>query len=127
MRARRFAFGRQTNTLSAERTVTMVVPFHFTEQRGVVEFRLINHRVRIRRGDALCARCNKPILPTMVWELDHADGGGPADYLGASHRGCNRATVTHAKEAAASEPELCEHRRRGKIHGKKCCGCSRDW
>jgi hypothetical protein len=36
-----------------------------------------------------CARCQKPMLPGQELHLDHADGGGPVDYLGWSHAYCN--------------------------------------
>jgi hypothetical protein len=35
-----------------------------------------------------CVRCGRPILPGQPWDLDHADDR--VDYLGASHRRCNR-------------------------------------
>jgi hypothetical protein len=39
---------------------------------------------------APCARCGVLMLRGQDLELDHADGGGPRDYLGFSHRDCNR-------------------------------------
>jgi hypothetical protein len=48
------------------------------------------------------ARCHQPILPNEKWDLDH-DDDDPAGrrYLGPSHRSCNRAVVTHLREALA--------------------------
>lgn len=37
-----------------------------------------------------CARCGRLMLRGQQLELDHVDGGGPSDYLGFSHRECNR-------------------------------------
>lgn len=36
-----------------------------------------------------CSRCRRPMLPGQELQLDHLDGGGPADYLGWSHATCN--------------------------------------
>jgi hypothetical protein len=59
----------------------------------------------VAAGEANCARCGKPILPGANWDLDH-DDEDPLQrrYLGPSHRRCNRAVVTHLKEALAPEP-----------------------
>jgi hypothetical protein len=38
-----------------------------------------------------CARCGGTLLPGQPVHLDHADGGGPSDYLGWSHAWCNTA------------------------------------
>jgi len=46
----------------------------------------------VRSGSATCARCGEPIAPDEPWDLDH-DDDVPGAYLGASHRGCNRATA----------------------------------
>jgi hypothetical protein len=54
----------------------------------------------IAAGRALCSRCGLLIAPWEAWDLDHMDGGGPADYLGASHAACNRATNKHQRQAA---------------------------
>ena len=53
-------------------------------------------------GNAVCARCGEPIGPGEKWDLDH-DDEDPLQrrYLGPSHRRCNRAVVTHLKEALA--------------------------
>ena len=52
----------------------------------------------VARGNAVCARCGKPILPGDLWDLDH-DDDDPLQrrYLGPSHRACNRASITHLK------------------------------
>ena len=59
----------------------------------------------VKAGKAVCARCGKPIAPNELWDLDH-DAADPLQrrYLGPSHRSCNRAVVTHLKEALTSEP-----------------------
>jgi hypothetical protein len=36
-----------------------------------------------------CTRCGRTMLPGQEIHLDHADGGGPADYRGWSHAYCN--------------------------------------
>ena len=43
-------------------------------------------------GGATCARCEQPIRPGEAWDLDHADGDSPTDYIGVSHARCNRRT-----------------------------------
>jgi hypothetical protein len=62
-------------------------------------------------GNAVCARCGKPIAPNELWDLDH-DDDDPLQrrYLGPSHRRCNRAVVTHLK--AALVPEVQRHSRK---------------
>src|SRR4029077_8070238 len=64
---------------------------------------------KVRAGKVDCARCYQPILPGEPWDLDHDDAGGDRDYLGPSHRRCNRAVVTHLKEALA--PAVQRHSR----------------
>jgi hypothetical protein len=49
--------------------------------------------IEIARGSVNCARCGRPILPTMKWDLGHLDGGGPNDYNGPEHRRCSRGTA----------------------------------
>lgn len=44
--------------------------------------------VIVARGEATCSRCQRPIIPGTLWDLDHtADRTG---YLGPAHRRCNR-------------------------------------
>jgi hypothetical protein len=54
----------------------------------------------VAAGVVSCARCGKLICPDQQWDLDHADDGGPLEYLGASHSRCNRATATVALDRA---------------------------
>jgi hypothetical protein len=65
----------------------------------------------VKAGNAVCARCGKPIAPNELWDLDH-DDNDPLQrrYLGPSHRSCNRAVVTHLK--AALVPEVQRHSRK---------------
>jgi hypothetical protein len=52
----------------------------------------------------LCSRCRLPMVEGQALELDHADGGGPGEYAGWSHAGCNRsagASRGNAMRAAA--------------------------
>jgi hypothetical protein len=59
---------------------------------------------KVRAGKVICARCGEPIGPGELWDLDH-DDEDPLQrrYLGPSHRRCNRAVVTHLKEALAPQ------------------------
>jgi hypothetical protein len=56
-------------------------------------------KVKVEAGEVDCARCGHPIEPGTPWDLDHNEDR--TAYLGPSHRACNRATLTHAKQAAA--------------------------
>jgi hypothetical protein len=53
---------------------------------------VLHQKMRLRyselvaSGLAVCARCGLAIDPNDPWDLDHRD------YLGPSHRRCNRAT-----------------------------------
>jgi hypothetical protein len=38
---------------------------------------------------AACTRCGRVLLPGQAVEPDHLDGGGPQDYAGWAHAGCN--------------------------------------
>ena len=60
---------------------------------------------KVRAGKVVCARCGELIQRNELWDLDH-DDTDPAQrrYLGPSHRRCNRAVVTHLKEALIPEP-----------------------
>lgn len=51
-----------------------------------------NHLAAIvNAGNATCSRCNQPIHPGQLWDLDHTpDRTG---YLGPSHARCNRAAA----------------------------------
>jgi hypothetical protein len=50
---------------------------------------------RIASGEQVnCARCARPILPGMAWDLGHIDGD-KRQYSDPEHRACNRATETH--------------------------------
>jgi len=44
--------------------------------------------VLVARGEALCPRCHRVIVPGVAWDLDHTDDRSA--YLGAAHRSCNR-------------------------------------
>jgi len=60
---------------------------------------------KVRAGKVLCARCGDPIAPNELSDLDHDDADpGNRRYLGPSHRRCNRAVVTHLKQAMTAEP-----------------------
>src|SRR5687767_8504589 len=66
--------------------------------------RVERERVRlvVETGGAVCSRCSRPIHPHEPWDLDHADGGGPRDYRGPSHRKCNRKTATWTAQRRAA-------------------------
>lgn len=62
------------------------------------------YRPLVESGRAVCARCQEPIAPGALWELDHSDDR--SEYIGPSHRTCNRAAggrngaaTTNAKRA----------------------------
>lgn len=55
-------------------------------------------KVIVEAGGATCARCHLPIAPDAPFDLDHNEDR--TGYLGPSHRSCNRATMTHAKQKA---------------------------
>lgn len=44
--------------------------------------------VLVARGQAVCSRCRRVIVPGTAWDLDHSDDRG--SYLGPAHRNCNR-------------------------------------
>src|SRR3954465_11504440 len=54
---------------------------------------------KVRAGKVNCWRCDRLIPPTATWDLGHMDNGGTAR----EHVGCNRATVTHLKQALEGE------------------------
>jgi len=56
---------------------------------------------KVAAGVVDCARCHKRIRPGEPWDLGHVDGSR-TEYAGPEHRGCNRAVVTHLKQAAAA-------------------------
>jgi hypothetical protein len=47
---------------------------------------------KVKRGEVLCARCNKWINPAEPWDLGHSDTNR-AIWTGPEHRRCNRATA----------------------------------
>jgi hypothetical protein len=57
-------------------------------------------KVIVERGDASCARCQHPIAPDAPFDLDHNEDR--TGYIGVSHASCNRATLTHARQAAVT-------------------------
>jgi len=44
--------------------------------------------VIVSRGQAICSRCHRTILPGTAWDLDHTDDR--TGYSGPAHRYCNR-------------------------------------
>ena len=59
-------------------------------------------RPSVEAGLAVCARCAKPIAPGEPWDLGHVDGR-EGEYAGPEHRACNRATMTHARQAKVAK------------------------
>lgn len=58
----------------------------------------------VAAGGVPCARCGKPIGAHQLWDLDHHDYDR-RQYLGPSHRRCNRATATRrARQATQPKP-----------------------
>jgi hypothetical protein len=74
---------------------------------------------RVAKGEAICARCRRPIVPWESWDLGHRDGSGKREYSGPEHSRCNRATATHKakRKRPVYDPNYAERR---------CC-VSRDW
>jgi hypothetical protein len=74
-------------------------PLAKTKQRGYGAEHQRKRRAwarRIASGEQVsCARCGRPILPGMYWDLGHLDGSGKSLYSGPEHRACNRATERH--------------------------------
>jgi len=56
--------------------------------------------VLVDRGQALCSRCRRLIVPGTPWDLDHTDDR--AGYRGAAHRYCNRAAGARLGNAGKS-------------------------
>jgi hypothetical protein len=47
--------------------------------------------VKVVKGEAVCWRCGKPIVPGEPWELGHDDEG--TEHRGPEHRYCNRSAA----------------------------------
>ena len=58
----------------------------------------------VQAGDAVCARCGRPIVPGSAWHLDHEDSGEARDYLGPSHAACNQAAGARRALIAQAPP-----------------------
>jgi hypothetical protein len=56
----------------------------------------------VATGTVRCARCGELIGARERWDLGHLDGGAPDEYQGPEHVRCSRATVSHARAAAAA-------------------------
>jgi hypothetical protein len=62
---------------------------------GAAHFRLrAKVKLVVDRGEAVCWRCRRLIVPGTPWDLGHSDRDRSV-YMGPEHRGCNRATSAH--------------------------------
>jgi hypothetical protein len=84
----------------------------------------------VAAGEAVCARCHKPISPFEPWDLDH-DDEHPGRNLGPSHRACNRAEpfrrlhrlANEAVAQAATDEDV--HDCREEFDPQRCAECRR--